>query len=320
MPKKDFKLSIVVPVYNEEKNVPVLIERMSEVMKSIGCDYEIVFALDPCSDRTEEVINAEREKNDKIKLIVFSRRFGQPAATLAGIHYCQGDACVVIDADLQDPPELIIEMVKKWQEDGYDVVYAQRTKREGENIIKKSVAYLAYFLINRISEVPIPRNTGDFRLMSRRVIEELKKLKEVHAFLRGLVGVVGFSQIAIPYERDARLTGKGNYNSFTGSFKIGLNGIIAFSSYPLQFIAVAGFVLSFFSFLLGTIFLIMNLFGYDLPLNNPVQAILISFFSGVHLLSIGIMGQYVSRIYDQVKYRPLFIVREAHGFSGEMLK
>lgn len=316
MPEKNFKLSIVVPVYNEEKNVPVLIERMGKVMAEIGCDYEIVFALDPCSDNTEKVILEAREKNDKIKLIVFSRRFGQPSATLAGIHYCEGDACVVIDADLQDPPELIIEMVEKWQS-GYDVVYAQRTHREGENFIKKSVAYLAYFVINRISEVPIPRNTGDYRLMSRRVINELKNLKETHAFLRGLTGVVGFSQIAIPYRRDARLSGKGNYNSFTGSLSIGINGIVGFSSYPLQFIALLGFIISFFSFSLGALYILLKIFGFEIVWGNPTLVILLSFFSGIQLLSLGVMGQYISRIYDQVKYRPLFIVRDAHGFTGK---
>ena len=176
-----FKLSVIVPVYNEEKNIPVLLERLKKVIDAIGCEYEIIFSMDPCRDRTGELILEARKKDDNIKLIKMSRRFGQPACTIAGIHYCTGDACVVIDADLQDPPELIKDMVAKWKE-GYHVVYAQRKSRKGETFIKKIVAFLGYKIINRISDVNIPRNTGDFRLMSREVIDNLKLLKENDAF------------------------------------------------------------------------------------------------------------------------------------------
>jgi glycosyltransferase involved in cell wall biosynthesis len=207
-----YRLSIVVPVYNEEKNIRSLVSRLKAVTHELRCDYEIIFVLDPCTDSTEQIITDFRSEDPSIKLIRMSRRFGQPACTMAGIHYAAGDACVVIDADLQDPPELIKEMVAKWKE-GYDVVYAQRSSRKGETLIKRMVSYLGYWLINGIAEVKIPRNTGDFRLMSKQVLKQLKRLKEHDSYLRGLVAYVGFNQIGVPYHRDERFEGKGKYNS-----------------------------------------------------------------------------------------------------------
>jgi polyisoprenyl-phosphate glycosyltransferase len=311
---KKFTLSIVVPVFNEEKNIIPLIARLKQVLSIIGCDYEFVFSLDPCKDKTEEIILDLRKKDKNIKLIKMSRRFGQPACTQAGIYYCTGDACVVIDADLQDPPELIKEMIRKWK-DGYHVVYAQRKSRKGETIIKKIVSYLGYWLIGKISDVKIPRNTGDFRLISREVIDELKKLQENDGFLRGLVAYVGFNQIAIPYDRDARLAGKGNYNQFLGSLRIGLNGVLGFSKYPLHMISILGFVISSLSFMLGLAYITMKLLNYDIKWGNPTLVILISFLSGIQLLSLGVIGEYFARIYDEIKKRPNFIVQDAHGFN-----
>lgn len=188
---KDYLLSIVVPVYCEEKGIDPFLERMEGVVERIGCRYEILFCLDPSPDQTYGVIKKNIMRNQNIRLLQFSRRFGQPAATMAGILNCDGDICVVIDVDLQDPPELVTEMVNKWKE-GYDVVYAQRTNRKGETFIKKLVARIGYQVINAMGEVEIPVNTGDFRLMSRRVIEQLRTLNEHHGFLRGLVALVGF--------------------------------------------------------------------------------------------------------------------------------
>ena len=310
------KLSVVVPVYNEEKNIPVFIQRIVPVLKQVGLNYEVIFALDPSKDRSREVILELRKQNQAIKLLEFSRRFGQPAATMAGIHYCSGDACVVIDADLQDPPELIVEMVRKWKE-GYHVAFAQRTSRSGETLPKMIVAHLGYWVINRISQVDIPRNTGDFRLISRQVIDRLKELKEGHGFLRGLVGFVGFSQAAIPYSRDPRLAGQGNYNRFLGSLTIGFNGIVGFSRYPLQLVSIAGLTISFLSFALGMVYLALKLLGVPILWGNPTIVILISMLSGIQLLGMGIMGEYVGRIYEEVKGRPAYIVSEAHGFSPE---
>lgn len=312
--QKKYKLSVVVPVYNEEKNLPVFLERTLAVLKKLRCEYEIIFAMDPSRDRTREMILEYRAKNPSIKLLEFSRRFGQPAATLAGIHYCTGDACIIIDADLQDPPELMEAMVEKWQE-GYHVAFGQRVSRTGETWVKILVSYVGYWVINRISQVAIPRNTGDFRLISREVIEELRGLKEGHGFLRGLVGFVGFSQVAVPYSRDPRLAGQGNYNRFLGSLTIGFNGIVGFSRYPLQFISLGGLFISFISFLTAIVYIALSLAGVHIPWGNPTLVILISSLSGLQLLSIGIMGEYVGRIYDEVRDRPMYIVSGAHGFQ-----
>jgi dolichol-phosphate mannosyltransferase len=311
-----YKLSIVVPVYNEEKNIRPLVTRLTAVTHELDCDYEIIFVLDPCTDTTEQTIMDLRKGEPAIKLIKMSRRFGQPACTMAGIHYAAGDACVVIDADLQDPPELIKEMVAKWQE-GYDVVYAQRISRKGETLIKRIQAYLGYWLINRIAEVKIPRNTGDFRLMSKQVVNQLKQLKEHDSFLRGLVAYVGFNQIGIPYHRDERFVGKGKYNRFWGSLRIGFNGVFGFSKFPLHLISVLGVIVSGFSFLLGLTYLVLKLLNFNIPWGNPTLVILISFLSGIQLLCLGIMGEYFARIYDEIQRRPIFIVDKAVGFKAK---
>ncbi|MCB9062448.1 MAG: glycosyltransferase family 2 protein [Halobacteriovoraceae bacterium] len=309
---KNYKLSVIVPVFNEEKNVPVLIERLKKVIQNLKCDYEIIFALDPCPDKTEEVILEHRINDKNIKLLKFSRRFGQPAATMAGLAYCSGDISVVIDADLQDPPELIESLVEKWKE-GNDVVFAQRRSREGETFIKKMVAYIGYWVINRITDIKIPKNTGDFRLMNRKVMDHLKKIHDNEGFLRGLVAYVGFKQIAVLYDRDARLTGTGNYNRWLGSLTIGLNGIIGFSKYPLHFISVLGLIISFGSFVLGLTYFTMKILGYEPIWGNPTLVMLISFFSGVQLLCLGIIGQYMARMYDAIKARPAYIVSDFYG-------
>ena len=198
-------ISVVVPVYNEERNIVPFLERTVPALERLG-SYEILFTLDPCRDKTEAVILEQIERNPRVGLLVFSRRFGQPAATMAGILNCSGDWCVVIDVDLQDPPEVIEQLFRKAQE-GFEVVTACRSSRVGETAVKKVVSTMGYKLINEISEVPIPRNTGDFRIMSRRVVEELRRLNESHGFLRGLVSLVGYKQSQVLYERDARHAG-----------------------------------------------------------------------------------------------------------------
>lgn len=302
------ELSIIVPVYKEADNIKPFLSRMESVLQQHQItSYEIIFCLDPPPDNTEEVIEAEIQRNDRIKLLVFSRRFGQPAATMAGILYCTGKACVVIDVDLQDPPELIPEMLNKLHE-GYEVVYAKRRSRKGETFIKRCVAYLGYSVINRLTDIQIPRNTGDFRVMSRRVIEELRKLNEVHGFLRGLVAYVGFKQAFVEYDRDERFAGEGNYNRFFGSIKIGLNGLISFSSRPLQMMSILGAFFAGVSFLLGAWYVLQKLLGFDLTPGLSTTVLVVTFFSGVQLLSLGIMGEYLGRIYDEVKKRPMYII------------
>lgn len=308
-------LSIVVPVYKEEQNIPEFVRRIRPVLAEITDDYELIFALDPSPDRTEDVILAERAHDPRVKLLKFSRRFGQPMATLAGMAYAQGDAVVVIDVDLQDPPELIGEMMAKFRE-GYEVVLPQRRQRTGEPWLKRLIAAAGYRVINKIANVQIPPNTGDFRLMSRRVVTELLRLRESHGFLRGMVAVVGFRQCLIPFDRPARFAGQTNYNRFFGSLRIGFNGIFCFSTYALQLSTLLGFIIAGGSFLIGLVYLVMKISGFPFPLGNPTIVILLLLLGGIQLISVGILGEYIGRIYEEVRGRPRYIVDRAVGFES----
>lgn len=307
-------LSLVVPVYREEKNIPEFLGRLRPILSRVTEDYEIIFSMDPSPDRTEEVILEQRAKDQRIRLLKFSRRFGQPMATLAGLEYSTGDAAIVMDVDLQDPPELVEEMVAKWRE-GFDVVLPQRRARTGEPWLKKLVSYTGYQVINKIADVKIPPNTGDFRLMSRRVVREVVKLKESHGFLRGMVAIVGFKQVIIPFDRPARFAGETNYNRFLGSLRIGFNGIFCFSTYALTLSTWLGFMVSGFSFLLMAVYLFYKLMGWPIAWGNPTLVILVSFLGGIQLISVGILGEYIGRIYEEVRARPKFIVERAEGFG-----
>jgi polyisoprenyl-phosphate glycosyltransferase len=307
-------LSLVVPVYKEEKNVPEFLRRLGDILGKVTQDYEIIFAMDPSPDRTEDVILESRARDPRIKLLKFSRRFGQPMASLAGMQYSTGEAVIVMDVDLQDPPELVLKMVEKWRE-GYDVVLPQRTSRSGEPWIKRVVAKTGYKVINKIADVTIPPNTGDFRLMARRVVDEVVKLRESHGFLRGMVAVVGFRQCLLPFERPARFAGETNYNRFLGSLRIGFNGIFCFSTYALTLSTMFGFIIAAFSFLLMAIYLFYKLMGWQILWGNPTLVILVSFLGGIQLISVGILGEYIGRIYEEVRARPRFIVDRAEGFK-----
>ena len=307
-------ISVVVPVYKEERSIRPFLLRLESVMSKMGVTYEVIFSLDPSPDRTEEIILEEINRNSAIKLLIFSRRFGQPAATMAGIFRAKGEACVTIDVDLQDQPELIEPMYAKLKE-GYEVVYAKRRSRKGETVVKRVISAFGYFLINKLSDVAIPRDTGDFRIMTRRVIEELRELNETHGFLRGLVAYVGFKQTFILYDRDERFADAGKYNRLTGSLKIGLNGLIGFSSRPLQLMSFAGMGIAIFSFLLGVWYLAQKLLGVNLTPGLPTTVIAITFFSGIQLLGLGLMGEYIGRIYDEVKHRPQNIVDRKVNFD-----
>jgi polyisoprenyl-phosphate glycosyltransferase len=224
------QISVIVPVYKEEGNIGEFLRRITPILADLTQSFEIIFAMDPSPDRTEEKILEARKLDSRIKLLKFSRRFEQPFATLAGLQYSAGEAVVLIDVDLQGPPELIIPMVEKWRE-GYEVVYAPRRTREGETWIKKLVSEIGYKVINPIADVEIPKNTGDFRLMSRLVINEINRLRGRHGFLRGMVALIGFNQTSILFDRPARFSGRGNYNRFLGSLRIGLT---AFSASPIM--------------------------------------------------------------------------------------
>lgn len=310
------QISVVVPVYKEEANIRPFLARTEAVLRGMGKTYEIIFSMDPSPDRTEEVILQEINRNTNIKLLLFSRRFGQPAATMAGILASTGETCVVIDVDLQDQPELIEAMYAKLAA-GFEVIYATRRNRRGETALKKLIASLGYTVINTLSDVQIPRNTGDFRIMTRRVIEELRGLNETHGFLRGLVAYVGFKQSFIEYDRDERFAGKGNYNRITGSLKIGLNGLISFSSRPIFLMSLVGFSLAGFSFLLGFWYVFQHFIGMDLTPGLSTTVLFVSFFAGMQLLGLGLIGEYVGRIYDEVKRRPMYITDRRVNFGEE---
>ena len=307
-------LSVVIPVLNEEENIVPIYNRLAAVLDAIDEEWEIIFSVDPSTDLTEELVGTLCERDERVRMLRFSRRFGQPMAILAGMEASRGDAVVVIDCDMQDPPELIPELVRRWRE-GFDVVYAQRRSRGGETFAKRIVATLGYRALSRIADVEIPRNTGEFRLMSRRVVDSVCALQESHGFLRGLVGLVGFRQTGVLYDRQARSAGSSKYNRFVGSVVIGLNGIVGFSRYPLQVISLLGLAISMLAFLLAFTYLIMKLSGYPFPIGNPTIVIVVAFFSGIQMLSLGVMGEYVGRIYDEVRRRPKYIVESRRGFS-----
>ena len=308
------EISVVVPVRDENENIKPFLQRTENVLNTIGKSYEIIFALDPSSDNTEKVILDEIKRNKNIKLLVFSRQFGQPAATMAGILNCKGSYCVIIDVDLQDPPEIIEQLYKKIIS-GYEVVYAKRKNRKGETIFKKIISSFGYFLINKLSDVRIPKDTGDYRIITRKIINHLKELNESHGFLKGMVAYVGFNQSFIEYDREHRRAGKSKYNKFLGSLKIGFNGLIGFSSRPLFFMSVVGFIIALLSFLLGLWYFFQKILGIDLTLGLTTTVILISFFAGVQLLGLGLLGEYVGRIYDEVKKRPKYILDKKINFD-----
>jgi dolichol-phosphate mannosyltransferase len=307
-------LSIIVPAYNEEQNVRAFYERITKVMEGVDLRWELIFSVDPCPDRTEELILALRRSDPRVKMLRFSRRFGQPMATIAGLEAASGDATVVIDCDMQDPPELIPELVARWRE-GYEVVYAQRRTRAGETLPKRIIANVGYRVIARIAEVDIPANTGDFRLLSRRVVDNVVALKEGHGFLRGLVALVGFRSVSVPYDRDARAAGTSKYNRFWGSLVIGLNGLVGFSRYPLHLISMLGVTLAGLAFLLAVVYLGLKIGGQNFPVGNPTIVIVVAFFSGIQLLSLGVIGEYVGRIYDESRARPKYIVESRYGWD-----
>jgi glycosyltransferase involved in cell wall biosynthesis len=299
---------VVVPIYREEQTVRLFLKRIEPVLEQIGT-YEIIFCYDPSPDRTKEIILEEIIRNPRIRMLVFSRRFGQPSAVMAGLHCCVGRTCAVIDVDLQDPPELILDLFRKLQE-GYDVVLAKRRRRsEDEPLIRRLVSFVGYRVINALADIDIPRDTGEFRIMSRRVVDELCRLKEGHGFLRGLVAFVGFNQTIVEFDRTPRVAGTTNYHQYIGSIKIGLNGVIGFSNVLLTATLMSGLAIAGIAVLIGLYVAAASLlFGMDYPMGLPTLTLLMVFLGGMQLVAIGILGEYTGRIYDEVKERPPYII------------
>ncbi len=312
----DIEISVVSPVFNEEESLKVFIPELLRTLETICSNYEVIFAVDPCTDSSIEVIEESMAKNSRIKFVEFSRKFGQPACTIAGIECAKGRAVVVMDCDMQDPPSVIPLFVDKWKQ-GFKVVYAQRSRREGETAFKKFSTKLGYYFINKFAEVEIPRNTGDFRLLDRQVVDHLRDYPESHSFLRGLVALVGFEQTAVMFDRPGRVSGTGKYNRYIGNLRFQFNGLIAFSTVLLNVSTVLGFVTAFASVVLAILYATLKVFGAPFPLGNPTIVLLMLFIGGAQLTCLGIIGQYIGRIYDDVKRRPRYIIKRRVGFGVE---
>jgi len=301
--------SIVVPIYNETCCLDALYSRLSEVMDSTGEPWELVLVDDGSKDGSTEMIRQLAQKDARVRPVIFARNFGHQIAVTAGMDYSRGDAVTIIDADLQDPPEVILDLIAKWKE-GYEVVYAVRAEREGETWFKMFTASLFYRIIFKITDVDIPMDTGDFRLLDRKVVNVLGSMKERHRFLRGMGAWVGFRQIGVPYRRAARFAGETHY-PFRKMFKLALNAITGFSYFPLQLATYLGFISAGLSIITIPIVVIMRLAGDQAFFGQASTLIAVLFLGGVQLISLGILGEYIGRIYDEVKGRPLYIVSEA---------
>lgn len=301
-------ISIVVPMYFEEEVAEVCYNRLKKVMDAHSIHYEFIFVNDGSTDRTIDILHEIAEKDHQAKIIDFSRNFGHQTAVTAGIDYASGDAIVIIDADLQDPPELIPKLIDKWRE-GYDVVYAKRNTRKGETWFKLITAKYFYRFLNFMSDIDIPKDTGDFRIIDRSVAEVFKRMTERNRFVRGMISWIGFRQTYIEYERDERFAGDTKY-PLKKMIKFASDGIIAFSTKPLRLVMTVGLVSVFISFLVFLYAIIVKLTGRHVQEGWTSLMVAITFFSGIQLLGVGIVGQYVARIYDESKNRPIYIVKD----------
>lgn len=310
------RYSIIAPIYNEEGNIDKLYERISKVMDSTGDSWELVTINDGSRDRSVDLLEELTRKDSRVKVINFARNFGHQTAVTAGMHYASGDAIVIIDADLQDPPELILDMIERWKA-GYQVVYAVREARKGESWFKLLTAKVFYRLIYRITDVDIPLDTGDFRLMDRKVVNALNAMKEHNRFIRGMTSWVGFKQTGISYVREARYTGETKY-PLTKMVRFAMDAITGFSYFPLQ-------IMIYFSFLLGVlavgaipiIAILRLILGFQFLGGQVTMIVLLLIVSSFLLFFMFMLGQYVARIYDEVRGRPLYIVAQEIGFEPQ---
>ncbi|NET33183.1 MAG: glycosyltransferase family 2 protein [Cyanothece sp. SIO1E1] len=314
MPQEcDVELSVVIPIYNEEENLDYLFERLVSVLQSLNMSYEIICVNDGSRDQSLAGLITHHLHNPAIKVVGLSRNFGKEIALSAGLDYARGAAVVPIDADLQDPPELIKNLVAKWRE-GYEVIYATRLARSGEPRIKRCTASAFYRIMRKMSPLPIPEDTGDFRLLDRQVVNALKRIPERTRFMKGLFAWVGFKQTSILYSRPQRYRGTTKWN-YWQLWNFAIGGIVSFSVKPLQIWSYIGLVLSLISFVYASFLVIRTLIlGVDAP-GYASLMVAILFLGGVQLVSLGIIGEYLGRVYEEVKGRPLYLIREVYGFD-----
>lgn len=309
------RYSVIVPAFNEEAVIEETHRRLREIMDSLEEEYEIIFVNDGSRDKTEKIISGLCDRFDGTRLINFSRNFGHQLAVTAGMAYSSGQAVVIIDADLQDPPEVIIQMIEKWKE-GYDVVYGQRLRRKGETVFKKFTAKCFYRLLNRMTDVSIPVDTGDFRLIDRKVCDVMNQFTERNRYVRGMVSWVGFRQASVEYVREERYAGTTKY-PLKKMMKLAMDAILSFSYKPLKLAGFIGVLLSLVSFIYLIVIICQKLFTDTTVTGWASMLCVILFFNGVTLILNSINGQYIGRIYEETKNRPLYIVADKKGFKEQ---
>ncbi|MFN9736064.1 MAG: glycosyltransferase family 2 protein [Microcystis sp.] len=308
------KISVVVPLYNEEENIDVLFSRLLAVLEVLNTSYEVICVNDGSRDNTLKNLVEYHQRYPQIKVVNLSRNFGKDIAMSAGIDYSQGMAVIPIDADLQDPPELIAEMIEKWHE-GYDVVYASRRVRIGESCLKRFTAEGFYQVINKLSRVPIPPNTGDFRLIDRRVVESIKKMPERQRFMKGIFAWVGYKQTSILFDREPRYQGQTKWN-YWKLWNFAIDGFTSFSFLPLKVWNYVGFIIELVSIVYASFLMLRTIIlGIDVP-GYASLMVAVLFLGGIQLLTLGIIGEYIGRVYEEVKGRPLYLVRDCYGFEN----
>lgn len=319
MEKRKELISVVAPVYNEEVVLKTLYERIKAVLDGAGEDWELVLVNDGSRDKSAEVIARLHEHDSRVKGISFSRNFGFQIAATAGLDFSRGDAVILTDADLQDPPEVYPAMLAQWRA-GYDVVYGVRASREGETWFKLATAKLFYRLIHRITSINIPLDTGDFRLMDRRVINSLRGMNERNRFLRGMIPWIGFRQIGVEYHREARYAGEAKFTSVKKMLPFALDAITSFSYFPLQIATILGFITVAISVVAILAVILIRLLAPHEPLTGQATTLVVVLFLGsVQLISLGIIGEYLGRIYDEVKGRPLYLIQDSWGLDESPL-
>ncbi len=307
--QKSLKYSIVAPVFNEHECLPEFARRIGKVMDAMHSSWELLLIDDGSTDGSTQIIRDLARKDKRIRALIFARNFGHQIAVTAGMDHARGEAVIVIDADLQDPPEVIAKLIAKWQE-GYQVVYAVRRKREGESWFKLTTASLFYRVIYRITDVKIPLDTGDFRLLDRQVVKVMGTMRERHRFLRGMAAWVGFRQVGVPYDRKERFAGTTKY-PFKKMLQLALNAITGFSYFPLQLATYIGFVAAGLSILAIPVVAVLRLTSSVAFLGQATTLTAVLFLGGVQLICLGILGEYIGRIYDEVKGRPLYVLNES---------